>query len=298
VKIVVAGGTGFLGRHITRALLDDGHAVTVLGRSPEKVSRIPELHGANATRGDITESTSLVDRLAGADAVVQVAQFPNHPIEVPRKGLTYDRYDRQGAENLLSEAKRSRVARFFYISGAGADPNSDKTWYRAKGRAEAAIKASGLKYAILRPSWAYGREDKALNKFALMARLSPVVFVPGTRPQRVQPVHVDDIAAAVAAWFGKEDEWNQTLEIGGDVMTMHEIVATMLEVMDKKRPIVHLPLSLLKVATAPLIALPTPPMTPQGLEFATQEGLVDVGPLIEKLGVRPVPLAEGLRRYL
>ncbi|MEA2447980.1 MAG: hypothetical protein QOK47_1617 [Actinomycetota bacterium] len=299
MKIVVAGGSGFLGRHISRALLDAGHEVTVLGRSPEKVARIPALHGANATKGDITESTSLIDRLKGADAVVQVAQFPNHPIEVPRKGLTYDRYDRQGTENLLAEAKRSNVARFFYISGAGADPNSDRTWYRAKGRAEAAIKASGLGYAILRPSWAYGPEDKALNKFALMARISPAVFVPGTRPQRVQPVHVDDIAAAVASWFGKEDEWNEVLEIGShEVMTMHEIVATMLEVMGKKRPIIHVPLSLMKAATAPLILLPKPPMTPQGLDFATQDGLVDVEPLIEKLGIEPVPLNEGLSRYL
>ncbi|MEA2433348.1 MAG: hypothetical protein QOG54_805 [Actinomycetota bacterium] len=299
MKIVVAGGSGFLGRHISRALLDAGHEVTVLGRSPEKVARIPALHGANATKGDITESTSLIDRLTGADAVVQVAQFPNHPIEVPRRGLTYDRYDRQGTENLLAEAKRSNVARFFYISGAGADPNSDRTWYRAKGRAEAAIKASGLGYGILRPSWAYGPEDKALNKFALMARISPAVFVPGTRPQRVQPVHVDDIAAAVASWFGKEDEWNEVLEIGSrEVMTMHEIVATMLEVMGKKRPIIHVPLSLMKAATAPLILLPKPPMTPQGLDFATQDGLVEVEPLVEKLGIEPVPLNEGLSRYL
>jgi NADH dehydrogenase len=299
LKIVVAGGTGFLGRHITRALLEANHEVTVLGRSPEKVARISNVHGAKAVRGDITESTSLIDVLKGADAALQVAQFPNHPIEVPRKGLTYDRYDRQGTENLLAEAKRSGVGRFFYISGAGADPNSDKTWYRAKGRAEAAIKASGLSYAILRPSWAYGPEDKALNKFALMARFSPAVIVPGTRPQRVQPVHVDDIAASVASWFGKDDAWNQMLEIGSrEVMTMHEIVQTLLQVMGKRRPIVHIPLSLLKVATAPLVVLPKPPMTPQGLEFATQDGLVNVEPLIQKLGVEPVPLAEGLRRYL
>jgi uncharacterized protein YbjT (DUF2867 family) len=298
MKIVVAGGTGFLGRHITRGLLDASHEITVLGRSPEKVARIPELHGANAVKGDITESTSLIDRLKGADAVLQVAQFPNHPIEVPRRGFTYDRYDRQGVENLLGEAKRSSVGRFFYISGAGADPNSDKTWYRAKGRAEAALRAAGLRYAILRPSWAYGPEDKALNKFALMTRISPAVFVPGTRAQRVQPVHVDDIAAAVASWFGKEDEWNQTLEIGSrEVMTMHEIVATMLKVMGKKRPIIHVPLPLLKAATAPLVVLPSPPMTPQGLDFATQDGLVNVDPLIEKLGVEPAPLEEGLSRY-
>lgn len=299
MRVVVAGGTGFMGRHITRALLDAGHEVGVLGRDPDKVANLAELHGAGAVRGDVTDPASLRGTLETAEAVVQAVQFPNHPMEMPRKGLTYDRYDRQGTEHLLSEAKRAGVKRFLYLSGAGADVTSERTWYRAKGMGEEAIRRSGLEYFILQPSWAYGPGDKALNKFALMARLSPVVVVPGTQPQLIQPVFVGDVAEAFRRALERENVWNQTFEIGCRApLTMHEIVQTMLRVMGKKRMILHLPLPLLKLATAPLVVLPKPPMTPHGLDFATQDGLVNIEPLVQALDLEPRPLEEGLKTYL
>jgi uncharacterized protein YbjT (DUF2867 family) len=298
VKVVVAGGTGFLGRHISRALMDSGHEVTVLGRDPNKVSGIPQLAGANATRGDVTDPDSLRGTLEGADAVAVAVQFPNYPIEQPRKGLTFDRFDRQGTENLLAEARRSGVDRFFYLSGAAVTPTSDKSWYRAKGLAEEAIKRSGITFAILRPSWAYGPEDKALNKFAAIARFSPVVPKPGVKPQRVQPVYYGDIALAVQRIFERDDAWGRVLEIGGPVMTMDEIVHTMLDVMGKSRLVIPVPAALVKLATAPLVLLPTPPMSPGGVEFAIQEGLVDTTEMERVLDVHPIDLRTGLSRYM
>jgi uncharacterized protein YbjT (DUF2867 family) len=298
VNVVVAGGTGFIGRHVSRAVLDAGHAVTVLSRSPGSVARIPELVGAGAARADVTDPRSLTGALDGAEAVVGCVQFPNHPMEVPRRGLTYDRYDRQGTESLLAEAKAAGVRRYVYVSGAGADPTSDKTWLRAKGRAEEAVRASGLQWAILRPSWAYGPEDRALNKFVTMARLSPVVVQLGVRPQRVQPVWVGDIALAVRRVF-ELDAWNELYEVGGpDVMTMNEIIHTLLDVLGKRRPVVPLPAPLAKLGAAPLSLLPRPPMTPRGVEFAIQDGLVDTRLLRERLGVEPIRLREGLALYL
>ena len=298
MKIVVAGGTGFLGRHISRALLDGGHDVTVLGRSPDKVSTIPELQGANATKGDVTDPSTLQGRLESADAVVQAVQFPNHPIEVPRKGLTYDRYDRQGTMNMLAEALRAGVGRFVYISGAGADPASEKTWYRAKGLAERAIIASGLDYAIVRPSWAYGPEDRALNRIAEISRFSPILPQLGSAVQRIQPIFVGDVALSVARVF-ERDAWNDIYEVGSrEVMTMNEVGQTLLDVLGKKRPILPVPSGVLRLATAPLKVLPNPPMTPQGVEFATQDGLVDITKMVDVLGVEPVTLREGLLRYI
>lgn len=298
MKVVVAGGTGFLGRHISRALMDDGHAVTVLGRDPSKASSIPELQGANATRGDVTDPASLTGTMGGADAVVQAVQFPNYPMEDPSKGLTFDNYDRRGAENLLMEATRAGVSKYVYISGAGVDPSSEKTWYRAKGLAERAIRSSGLDHAIIRPSWGYGPEDKALNKFAQIARFSPIVPHPGVRRQEIQPVYVGDIAKTVARVFERE-AWNDLFEIGSrEVMTMTEVVNTLLDVMGKKRLVVPIPTPLMKLATAPLTLLPAPPLSPQGVEFAIQDGLVDISKTVELLGVEPLSLREGLSLYM
>ena len=299
MKIVVAGGSGFLGRHIVRALLDEGNDVTVLGRHPENVSRIPMLAGANATRGDVTDPRSLTGTLDGADGVVMVVTFPNYPMELPRKGFTWDRYEGEGSANLVAEATRAGVTRFLFISGAGADESSDKSWYRAKGRAESTIKSSGIDYVIIRPSWVYGPEDKSVNKIASMVRFSPVVPRLGVETQRIQPLHVDDLADAVARAFARPAAWNQTFEIGGpEVMTMNEVIHVIAEALGKKRVVLPIPKPLAKAGTAPLVLLPTPPMTPTGVEFASQDGLVDMRAARRVLGVDPVTFKEGLARYL
>ena len=299
MRVAVAGGTGFIGRYIAEALMAGGHDVSVLGRSPDKVAGIARLDGADAIRADVTQPSSLSGKLAGFDAVVMAVQLPNYPIEQPRKDLTFDRYDRQGTENVLEEAVRSGVRRFVYLSGAGADPASPKPWYRAKGRAEAAIRRSALDHLILRPSWAYGPEDNALNKFAAIARFSPVIPRFGLRAQRIQPVFVEDVAQAVSKAFQTEDAWGRALEIGGPhVMSMSEVIKVMCDVMDKKRWVLPVPIPLAKLGTAPLTLLPTPPMSPGGVEFAAQDGVVDTTELEAVLDIQPMSFREGLARYL
>ena len=305
MRIVVAGGTGFLGRHIAKALVSDGHDVAILSRDPRKISRVPQLAGLTGIYGDVTDPYSLKGTLEGFDAVAVAIQFPNYPMEIPRKGLTFDRYDRQGTTYLLEEAERANVARFFYVSGAGVHPQSDEPWYRAKGRAEETIRSAAIKHTILRPSWAYGPEDKALNKFVKIARISPVVPVPtrfeGTRAmaQRIQPVSVDDVALAAARIFASDEAWGRTFEIGGpEVMTMPQVIRTMLDVLGKRRVLVPVPTALMKIATAPLVLLPKPPLTPGGVEFAVQDGLVDISELRAVLAIEPIPLHLGLARYL
>lgn len=299
MKVVVAGGTGFLGRYISRALMDGGHTVTVLGRDPNKVSAIPQLAGANHTRADATDLASLDGALDGADAVVCAVQLPNYPIEVPRRRLTFDHYDRQAAENLLVAATKSGVERFVYMSGAGADPRSDKTWYRAKGRAESSIRNGELSWAIVRPSWAYGPEDRALNRFVQIARFSPVVPRLGLRRQRIMPVFVEDIALVMARIFERDDAWDRVFEIGGpQVLSMDEVIRTMLDVVGLRRLVVPVPKALAKLGTAPLVVLPTPPMTPGGIEFAVQDGVVDNTEVNKVLDVAPITLRDGLTRYL
>jgi uncharacterized protein YbjT (DUF2867 family) len=299
VKILVAGGTGFLGRHVARALLDAGHEVVVLSRDPSKVQGIPALQGAAAVAGDVTDPSSLPAATHGCVAVVCLVQFPNYPFEVPRKGLTFDRYDRGGAENLLAAAKEAGVGRFVYGSGVRADPGGERTWLRAKGRAEEAVRDSGLDFTIVRPSWGYGPGDRALNRFVQIARFSPVVPRIGWHTQRIQPVYVGDVAEAYRRVFEVDEAVGRTFEIGGpDVMTMDEIIRTMLDVAGKRRLVIPVPTPLVRLGAVPLSLFPRPVLTPRGVDFATQDGLADNSALEEILGVHPMPLREGLARYL
>src|SRR4051812_46062327 len=117
--ILVAGGTGFLGRAVVSALRRDGHPVRVLSRGTKSNPFVQD-RGVELVTGDVREAAGLDTAMAGCEAVVIAVQFPGHPVEVPKQGLTYDEFDRKGTENLVAAAKKAGVGRIVYVSGAGA----------------------------------------------------------------------------------------------------------------------------------------------------------------------------------
>lgn len=292
--IAVAGGSGFLGRHIVRALASRGVTVRIISREPD---RVPEFGQKESLPGDVRDRASLDAAVAGCEAVVMAAQFPGHPVEKPRRGRSYDAVDRAGTENLIAAARRAGVQRFVYVSGAGVGKGRPEPWFVAKDRAEELVRSSGISWMILRPSWSYGDGDRALNRIATIARFSPVVPVLGWNRQKVMPVWAGDVGAAIASAFEVPTAWDRVFEIGGpDVLTMREVVRTLMRVLGLHRLLVPLPKILAKVATAPLALLPRPPLTPRAVDFATADALIDSSDVREVLNIDPVSLPDGLTR--
>jgi NADH dehydrogenase len=301
--IVVAGGTGFIGSTIARALARRGERVAVLShrRSPGTIHVDGlDLEIRNA---DVNDRGSLLRALAGADTIVGAAQFQGFPNENPGKGLTFEQVDKQGTENIVAAAKQSAVSRYVYISGAGAAPDSTYGWYRAKWGAETAVRGSGLGYLIVRPSWVFGRDDNALNRYVAFVR-SPLPIVPviGNGRQRLQPVFVEDVARLVADALGRGELPNAVYEIGGpQVLTMDEIIRAVEDVTGKRKPLLHQPARLVKALFSPkalVHALPLP-LTPAAVDFATMDALADTGPLLAAFpDLRLTPLREALATYL
>ncbi|HYF91454.1 MAG TPA: complex I NDUFA9 subunit family protein [Symbiobacteriaceae bacterium] len=290
--VLVTGGTGFIGSHIVQRLLGGGHRVAVMTRNPGH-ARVPA--GAEVRPGDVEDAASLREAMSGVDTVVDAVQFPNHPVENPRRGYTYMAVDGLGTERQVQAARASGVGHFVYLSGAGTRPGQTAPWFLAKLHAEKAIRESGLRHTIFRPSWVYGPEDRSLNKFVTFARMLPVVPVIGNGQTRVQPVHVDDLAEAVARTVGTPGTADQVYEIGGPQnLTMDEIIQTMLSVMGKRRRLIHQPAWLMKLLTAPLTLLPTPPLSPAAVDFVLMEESVDNTAVMCDLGLRLRPLDEGL----
>lgn len=170
--------------------------------------------------------------------------------------------------------------------------------FRAKGEGEEAVRASGLDHVIVRPSWVYGPEDRALNKFVAFHRWVPFVPVIGDGHQLLQPVFVEDVAEALtqaAAAAGPTG----TFDIGGpDVMDMNQILAVMMEVRGRRKPLIHFPPPLPKLASFFLQFLPMPPLSPEAVDIAMQEALADTAPLLAAFDLRLTPLREGLGTYL
>ena len=124
----------------------------------------------------MTRPATLGPALVGVDTLVISLAIRNSPIEAPRRGQTFEKVDAAGTEALVAAAVLAGVRRLVYVSGAGAAADASRHWFRAKWRAEEAVRGSGITYTIFRPSWIYGPGDHSLNRFLGMSRWLP--FVP------------------------------------------------------------------------------------------------------------------------
>ena len=296
--ILVAGGSGFIGSAVVKRLARSGADVAVmtahLARSWERIDSM----GARPVEGDVRDEASVQRAVAGADVVIQVLTFPTFPVEKPRKRYTFEEFDHLGTLRLARATARAGGRRFVYGSGAGAAPDAPKVWFRAKWGGEEAVRGAGIDHAIIRPSWVYGPQDRALNRFVVFHRLLPFVPVAGDGRQRLQPVFVEDVAEAFAQAAGPEGP-SGTFEIGGpDVLTMNDVLVTMMEVRAKRKPLVHFPVALPKAAGFFLQFLPNAPLSPNAVEFVTGDALADTGPLLGAFDLELTPLREGLATYM
>ncbi len=296
--ILVAGGSGFIGAAVVRRLVSSGIEVAVMTAHPDRSRARIEQMGARVVHGDVMDAGSLDDAVSGAETVIQALTFPTFPVEKYRKQYTFEEFDHLGTERLVKAAAKAGVMRYVFSSGSGAAPDAPRVWFRAKWFGEEAIRAVGIPHAIIRPSWVYGPEDPALNKFVLFHRLLPFVPVIGDGSQRLQPVFVEDVAEAMAQAAGSNAPTG-TFEIGGpEVLTMNQVLRTMMEVRGNVKPLVHFPPFLPKLVGFFLQILPKPPLSPSAVDFATGEALADTAELLQEFDLRLTPLRDGLATYL
>lgn len=293
MRILVTGARGFIGSHIlaTLARAAARHDLHALSRSPGPLrTDVP----ATVHLGDVTIPDSLPAACAGIECVIHCVQFPNHPVEDPRKGWTYLRVDGEGTCHLVDAARAAGVRRFLYISGAGVAPERDETWFRAKWMAEEAIRASGMESVIFRPSMVYGPEDRSLNRLIALVQHLPIIPVIGNGQQRLHPVHVDDLAALVARAVEEPRATHRAFTVGGAEYTMDALLRTLCQCAGRHRALFHVPKSLVKCAAAFLQYLPGRPLTPNAVDFLTMDIPIDITPTCTIFGWTPRALGEYL----
>jgi uncharacterized protein YbjT (DUF2867 family) len=271
--IYITGGTGFLGSHIVKRLIAEGHEVRVLIRNRERAENEGRLAGLSVewVHGDVTNPASLPESLEGVDQIIHTAA-----IAIEKGRSTYEEVNYQGTVNLVDAAKQAGIKRFVNISQLGADPDLPYRFLASKGRAQAYVAQSGLDWTAFRPSVIWGPEDEFANIFARLVPITPIIFpIVGGEEARFQPVWVEDVASSAIAALNDPTTIEKEFELGGpEVLTLEQIERRVMEAIDANRMMLHFPMPLLRIAVKVMeLALPNPPVTSSLLELLQVENV-------------------------
>ena len=288
--VTVVGGSGFLGRYIVQRLAEAGLRVRVAVRHPETalfLKPLGSLGQVQLVHGNITSDAQMAAAFDGAAAGVNLVG-----ILAESGKQRFDAVQAEGAGRAARAAAAAGVRHYVQVSAIGADAASPVPYVRSKAQGEAAVLAAIPTATILRPSLIIGPEDQFLNRFAAMARLSPVLPVIAGNT-RFQPVFVMDVAAAVVAALNSLAAAGRTYELGGaDVLSFRAILAIINAETRQQRRLVEVP-DLIAALMAKLgDVLPFMPMTSDQLAMLGKDNVVTSGmPGLADLGVLPTPMA-------
>jgi NADH dehydrogenase len=233
----------------------------------------------------------------GAEVVVQSANFPNYPMEQPKRGWTFESFDGEGTERLVAAARAESVSRFVFIGGAASSHDPPRPYMRAIRRGEQAVLDSGLEAACIEPTLVFGPNDHGLNRILRLARHLPVLPVPGGQ-QLHQPLFSRDLGELVAmsAPIGGPQG---RFPIGGpDQFTLDQVIQTLLRVAGVRRRTIPIPIQSMDLLGAVFEKLPGGVITRRGAQFLGDDFVADNTATLSSFPIKLTSLEDGLRSYL
>lgn len=270
--VTVFGGSGFVGRYLVRALARGGWRVRVAVRRPDLVGYVKPMGGVGQVhpiQANVRDEASVRAAVAHADAVVNLVGILSE-----RGRQTFDAVHRDAAGRVAQAARQAGATQFVHMSALGADPQSPSLYARSKAAGEAAVREAFPEAVVVRPSIVFGPEDRFFNRFAGMAKISPVVPMVGA-DTRFQPVFVGDVGTFMARAVDSVVPPGRAYELGGpDVRTFRELMRFVLDVTGRRRLLVALPFGLARVQAQLLSILPNPPLTTDQVELLRTDNVV------------------------
>jgi len=244
--VTVFGGSGFIGRHVVRALAKRGYRVRVAVRRPDLANFLQPLGNVgqiHAVQANLRYPDSVARAVKGADAVVNLVGI------LAEKGRQrFYAVQANGAKAIAEAATREGITRFVQMSAIGADANSASAYARSKAAGEEAVKAAVKDAVILRPSIVFGPEDDFFNRFAALARVMPAMPLIGGGETKFQPVFVGDVAEAVERAVDGALKAGATYELGGpELKSFHDLMQAVLKITNRRRALVPLPFPLARI---------------------------------------------------
>jgi uncharacterized protein YbjT (DUF2867 family) len=299
--VTVFGGSGFLGRHVVRALARRDFRIRAAVRRPDlaihlqPLGRVGQIH---AVQANVRFPASIETAVRDADIVINLVG-----ILFERGRQTFDLVQGAGAGQ-VARAAAAAGARMVHVSALGADSDSPSLYARSKAAGEAAVLEAVPSATIVRPSIVFGPEDDFFNRFAAMARVSPFLPLIGGGETRFQPVFVADVAEAIARAAEGETRPGTIYELGGpEVRTFRQLMQFVLATIERRRLLVPLPFGLAKLQAQVLQLLPKPLLTPDQVLLLKRDNVVSEaarrdGRTLEGLGIDPTAMEVVVPSYL
>jgi NADH dehydrogenase len=302
MKILVTGGTGFVGREVLRELHRAAHEIYFLSRRGHSAAcyAIENEFSGQLCSGDVLDSKSLQEACAGMDAIIHLVGIIS---EVGRQ--TFENIHTLGTQNVVNAAHKTGVRRFIQMSALGTRANARASYHQSKWAAEEIVRQSGLDWTIFRPSIIYGPGDGFVKLFAKIIRRLPIVPIMGKGQTKFQPVAVESVASAFVKALNESRAIGQTYDLcGQETFTLDEIVDEISIVLKRKRVKVHVPFALARLQAGLLEFIfgklfhRPPPLNRDQVLMLREDNVGNGKPAEELFGLKPGSFREGIARYL
>lgn len=294
MKVAIIGGTGFVGTHICERLIAEGHRPRLLVR-PDSASKVAYPADSEVVHGDVSDRAALERCLEGADAVMYLIGILR---EFPSRGITFDALQRAGVEDTIAAAKKQGVERFILMSANGVKP-AGTAYQVSKHRAEIALKASGLRWTIFRPSVIFGDPRGRMEFCSQLKRdiidspMPAPLFYAGLLPLNagafeLAPVSIRDVAAAFALALSEPRTESQTYSLcGPQRLSWKAILTTIAAASGKTKRMLPAPAIAIKATASLFDRYPWFPISRDQIQMLMEGNVCDENDSFARLGLVP-----------
>jgi NADH dehydrogenase len=290
MKVLITGGTGYVGKYLREYVRKKGHEVRLLVRSGSEYKVTPA-DAYEIVSGSIFETNTCLRACNEADAVIHlvgiVREFPEH-------GITFEQFHQATTANMINGARLCGIERFVYVSALGTSENAASAYHQSKFAAEQLVRESPCRWTIFRPSLIFGQGEHLMPEFLDLVRRPRIPLIAGGQTL-FRPVAVEDVCTAVSNCLSMPETQGQTYELGGaDEITMREILEEVAKLAGVKGRFMNVPSWALRPVVSALQRYPWFPLTRDQMVMLSQPNTCEIDRFVKTFNVEPKSFREAL----